>query len=55
MQLGAQKVSLETPFLFESITLSYFKKMKDALKEILSMSDTVSKFDLSEVITKILD
>ncbi len=55
MQLGAQKLSLENPFLFESTKWRNLNKMKDALKEILSMSDTVSKFDLSEATTKILD
>lgn len=55
MKLGTQKLSLQNPFLFESIKFRNLTKMKDALNEILSMSDTVSKFDLSEAISKILD
>ena len=55
MQLGAQKLSMKNPFLFENIKWRNLNKMKDALNEILRISDTVSKFDLSEAITKILD
>jgi hypothetical protein len=55
IQLGAEKLSMKNPFLFESIKWRNLNKMKDALNEILKISDTVSKFDLSEAITKILD